>query len=139
MESFPIHLHLNIVAVIVCAVVQWIIGAAWYSPALFAKPWAAMLNLNMGAKPKGLWLGMVASLVGDLLLCLILSHIVHFAAAETLVAGAIVGFMIWLAFFVAPSLAQGIYEQRPFNLFAINQGYWLVCLIFAGGILAVWK
>jgi hypothetical protein len=36
-------------------------------------------------------------------------------------------------------LPQGIYEGRPFKLFAINQGYWLVGLMIVGAMLAVWR
>ena len=139
MQSFPIHLSLNPVAIVLAAVVQWVIGAAWYSPALFSKPWARMLKLDMSGKPKGLAVGMVASLVGDVLLCLVQAHVLRYAGAATVVAGVLVSVVLWLGFFVAPNLAQGIYEQRPFAVFGINQGYWLVCLTVSGAMLAVWK
>jgi hypothetical protein len=45
----------------------------------------------------------------------------------------------WLGFIAAPSFAQGIYEGRPFKLFAINTGYWLVGLLITGALLAVWR
>lgn len=139
MQSFPIHVSLNPVAILVAAVVQWMIGAAWYSPALFSKQWMRLLRLDTSTKPKGMWLGMVASLVGDVLLCLVQGHVLRYAGAETLVAGVLVSVVLWLGFFVAPNLAQGIYEQRPFALFGINQGYWLVCLSVSGAMLAVWR
>ena len=34
---------------------------------------------------------------------------------------------------------QGIYEKRPFKLFAINSGYWLLGLFIVGGLLAAWR
>ena len=139
MQSFPIHLHLNHWAILVSAVMQWLIGATWYSPMLFSKPWADILKLNVNGKPKGMWVGMVAALVGDVVLCLVLAHLVRYAGASSFGAGAVVGGMVWLGFFAAPNVAQGIYEQRPFTLFAINQGYWLVCLVLAGGLLSVWQ
>jgi hypothetical protein len=46
---------------------------------------------------------------------------------------------MWAGFIVAPLSAQHIYEGRPFNLFAINTGFWLVGLIISGGLLAVWR
>jgi hypothetical protein len=64
---------------------------------------------------------------------------VSWAEATTWGTGAFVGFLCWLGFFAAPNFAQGIYENRPFKLFAINNGYWLVCLLITGGLLAVWK
>ena len=37
-----------------------------------------------------------------------------------------------------PLLAETIYEQRSFKLFAINNGYWLAAVVVSGGLLAVW-
>lgn len=33
------HLLFNPWAILVAAVIQWVLGAIWYSPLLFAKPW----------------------------------------------------------------------------------------------------
>jgi hypothetical protein len=83
--------------------------------------------------------GMISSFVLDLVLSLVLAHIVYWSGAATYGWGVFIGFLIWLGFFAAPSLPQGIYEGRPFKLFAINQGYWLVGLMIVGALLAVWR
>jgi hypothetical protein len=36
----------------------------------------------------------------------------------------------------APLFSETIYERRPFKLFAISTGYWLVALVISGGVLA---
>jgi Protein of unknown function (DUF1761) len=134
------HLHhFNLLAVLVSAVILWVLGAVWYSPALFAKPWMAALGITPDpAKKKGLLAGMIASFVGDFILAFMLDHIIVWAHAGS-VHGAFIGFIVWLGFFAAPNLPQGIYESRPFKLFAINNGYWLVGLIIVGILLAVWR
>ena len=134
------HLHhFNHLAVLVSALILWFLGAAWYSPALFAKPWMAALNIVPGAPRKGLAAGMIASLIGDLLLAFVLLHFILWSEAATFATGAFIGFLSWLGFFAATQFAQGIYEHRPFKLFAINAGYWFVGLLIIGGVLAVWK
>jgi hypothetical protein len=133
------HLHFNHLAVIVSALILWFLGAAWYSPALFAKPWMAMLGIQKDApNKKSLVPGMISSLICDLILSFILAHVILWAGAATFEWGALIGFICWVGFFAAPNLPQGIYENRPFKLFAINNGYWLVGLILVGGLLAVW-
>ena len=134
------QLHFNLWPVLVSAVILWMLGAAWYSPALFAKPWMAALGIKPEpGKKKGLLAGMIASLVGDFILAFALLHIVKWAHAATIHWGAFIGFLVWLGFFAAPNFPQGIYEGRPFRLFAINNGYWLVGLLIVGVLLAVWQ
>ena len=134
------HLHINHLAVIVSALILWFLGAAWYSPALFAKPWMAMLGIKTGEGNKNsLLAGMISSLICDLVLSFILAHFVVWTGTATFGWGALIGFLCWVGFFAAPNLPQGIYENRPFKLFAINNGYWLVGLIVVGGLLAVWR
>ncbi len=133
------HLHFNHLALIVSALFLWLLGAAWYSPPLFAKPWMAMLGIKKGESNKNsLLAGMISSLICDLVLSFILAHFVIWSGANTFGWGALIGFICWVGFFAAPNLPQGIYENRPFKLFAINNGYWLVGLIVVGGLLAVW-
>ncbi len=135
-----IHHHLNHLAIIGSAVFLWVLGAVWYSPALFAKPWMALLGITPDpSKRKGLVGGMIASFIGDLILALVLSHFVIWSGASTIGWGAFVGFVSWLGFIAAPNLPQGIYEGRPVKLFLINAGYWLVGLFVVGALLAVWR
>jgi len=126
-------------SILVGGVVFWVLGAAWYSPALFAKPWMAMLGLEKtDNRKRGMLLAMTASLICDVVMSFMLAHLVMWADANTFGWGAIIGVIAWIGFIAAPALPQGMYEGRPFKLFAINSGYWLVGLILVGGLLAVW-
>ena len=134
------HLHFNPWAILVSAVIQWLLGAVWYSPALFAKPWMAMVNVRPDAsKSKTMIVGMIASFIGNLVTSLMVAHVVLWSGAPGAAAGALIGFILWLGFIAAPLCASYIYEGRPFKLFAINAGYWLVGLVICGGLVAVWR
>jgi hypothetical protein len=134
-----VHHHLNHLAIITSAVILWVLGAAWYSPALFAKPWMALLGITPDpSKKKDLMGGMIASFIGDLILALVLAHLVVWSGASTIGWGAFIGFLAWLGFIAAPNFPQGLYENRPFKLFLINSGYWFVGLLIVGALLAVW-
>ena len=133
------HLHFNPWAVVVAALFQWFLGALWYSPPLFAKPWMALLGIKKGSSSKGMMTGMISSFICDLILCFVLAHFVLWSGAKDWSMGALVGFISWAGFIVGPNLPQGIYESRPFTLFAINSGYWLLGLVGAGILLAVWR
>jgi hypothetical protein len=138
---FMIQFHsLNNLAILVSAVILWVLGAIWYSPALFAKQWIQLLGIKVEpGKKDGMLLGMTASFIGDLVLSFILSTIIMWSNATGFGKGAVIGVLVWMAFFAAPNLPQGIYERRPFKLFAINSGYWLVGLFIVSGLLASWR
>jgi hypothetical protein len=134
------HLHLNHWAVLACGAALWMLGAVWYSPALFSKPWARLLDLGPSKyKKHTLMVGMICSFIGDLLTAFVLDHVILWSGAKTFAAGALIGFIAWVGFFAAPAVPQGIYEARPFKLFLINSGYWFVGLLIVGGVLAVWR
>jgi hypothetical protein len=135
------HLHnLNHWALLVAALVLWLIGAVWYSPILFARPWMKLIPAPASpGKSNAMVVGMISSFICDIVLAFVLWHFVTWAGAHSWATGAFIGFLTWLGFIVAPQLPQGIYENRPFPLFAINSGYWLVGLLISGALLATWR
>jgi hypothetical protein len=136
------HLHIShasILTILVSAVFQWFLGAAWYSPALFAKPWMAALGIRPDGEKKGFVFAMICSLIASLILSFVLWHMVSWAEATTWGMGAFIGFLCWLGFIAAPSFPQGLYERRPAILFLINTGYWLVGMLVTGAVVAIWR
>ena len=137
MIPFP---EINFAAIFTCAVFLWVLGAAWYSPVMFAKKWMQLLGITREpGKRDGLLLGMTASFFGDLVMSFVLANILVWAHITGFTRGAVLGVLMWIGFIAAPNLPQGLYEKRPFKLFAINSGYWLIGLFVAGGILASWR
>lgn len=138
MIPFP---SINHLAVLVSAIILWVLGAAWYSPALFAKPWMELIGVKREpGKRDGLLLGMTASFIGDLVTSFILANIIVWShVPKSFGQGAVIGILAWIGFIAAPQLPQGLYEKRPFKLFAINGGYWLIGLFIVGGLLGSWR
>lgn len=126
-------------AILVGGIILWVLGAIWYSPALFAKPWMAILGIQKteGRKP-GRLLAMTASLLCDLVISFVLAHLVMWSEANTFGWGAFIGALAWIGFIGAPNLPQGMHEGKPFKYFAINGSYWLLGLVIVGGMLAIW-
>lgn len=128
---------INFWAVVVSMVVSVVLGFIWYGP-LFGKKWAALSGLTIPAeKPpfKTMIKPIVLSLLGALFANVILSMGVHGATVAT---GMLAGFFAWLGFVVPVYLNFSGWEGKPWTLFSINAGYWLVYLLVAGSILAAW-
>jgi hypothetical protein len=131
------HLHFNHWAILVVAVFQWLLGAAWFSPALFMK--AKKKALALTGTPKHAMAGMVVTFIASLLLSFVLAHIIFWSGASDFGHGAFVGFIAWLGFYAAPVYAFSLFEDTPFTVVAINAGYWLVGIVVSGGVLAIWR
>jgi hypothetical protein len=135
---FAYH-SINLWAVLVAAVIIWVLGALWFSPMLFAKPWAAIVGRQMGEKPKGVAWGMICSFIGDVLLAFILVHVILWSGHWNLMGGIHMGALTWVGFFAAIAYPQSIYEGRPIRYFTITGAYWLIAFLAAGALLAVWR
>ena len=128
---------INWVALIAAAVINMVIGALWYSPALFGKSWAKLLGKKVGDMGDANT-GYAISAVGALVQAWIMVHFVRYAGATTFVKGMIVGFWLWLAFVAIIMAGATVFEGRKWQIWQINTGYWLVVLVINGGLLAAW-
>lgn len=130
--------NINYLAVLVSAVVYFVIGAIWYGP-LFGKAWVGLMKLKKDdIKMSDMAKPMIGSFLGYLLLCFVLAHFVDYAMANTYLEGAQTGFWGWLGFTVGTSAGTYLYGGKPMKLFALDNGYHLVGTVVAGVILAVW-
>lgn len=132
---------INYLAVIVTAAANFVLGGLWYSPILFGKKWMALMNVTEEdiKKKGGAGKAYASTLVGALLMASILAYFIGHVDATTAGGGARIGFYAWLGFVATTSLANTMFESRPFGLFLINAGYNLVSLVIMGIILAVWR
>lgn len=133
-------------AVLVAAVASMIIGSLWYGP-LFGKKWMALMGLTpeniTAAKQKGMATSYGLMFVGSLVMSYVLAHSLVFASAymkvQGVTAGIMAGFWSWLGFVAPVTLGSVLWEKKSWNLWLLNNGYYIVTLGVMGAILAVWK
>ncbi len=133
---------LNYPAVLVAAVLNMVIGALWYSPALLGKRWMDLVGLKpedvqrrMAGAPRMYGLAFVASL----LMAYALARIVWYSGVATVTGGAAIGLLAWLGFVATTHGVNYLFEGRPARLYWINTGYPLASLVIMGALLAVWS
>ncbi len=135
--QFPI----NYLAVLAAAVVNMVLGYAWYGP-LFGKMWMKLTGRtkeSMEKDKKDMPKVMISMFVGALVMAYVLAHFVIIGQAGDAMSGAMVGFWAWLGFVATTMLQDVLYEKKNSQLAAINLGYNLVVLVINGAILAVWR
>ena len=120
---------------LLATVVYFGIGAAWYSPLMFAKPWMEEIKLkkadmNMAAS------AMVKTFISMLVLVGVEAYLVHTTGTKGLLRGAYLGFKLWLGFVATTALINSSFQGGSIRLYAIDQGYHLVGIVLTGAILA---
>lgn len=133
------EVSINLLAVLIAAIINMVLGALWYSPALFAKTWLAALGKTQEEiKSSSTGIIYVVNTIGNLVLAYVLAHIVDYAQATTVVQGAQAGFWVWLGFMVPPLLTVYMFEMRNIKLYFIFIIYQLIALVLEGIILTIW-
>lgn len=132
---------LNYAAILVAGLVNMALGALWYSPLLFGNIWmkAMKMNKNDMKNCKGMGLRYALAFLMGLLTVYILAHYVSYMGASTASAGAETAFWPWLGFMLPILAGTVLWDGKKFTVFAINAAHYLVAMLMAGVILAVWQ
>ncbi len=133
------ELDLHLYPILGAAASRMALGALWYSPVLFLKPWMKMTGIGEQKMKQGMGGKIAADIVGSLLMAFVMAHMVGWAGATEVLGGLAVGFLCWIGFAAVVSISTVTYEKRPFKLFALHNGYNLASLLAMGVILAVWR
>jgi hypothetical protein len=142
---------INLLAVLVAAIVIFVLGGLWYSPILFMKKWIALQNrteeqMRAEAAAANMPLLYISAFVTSLLIALVMAHLLgHLSAAvdpdmhPNAAHGAAFGFACWLGFAAPTSYATAIFSNKPKQLWLIDSAYNLVSFMLAGAILGAWR
>lgn len=136
---------INYIAVIVAAVAAVVLGFLWYGP-LFGKRWMELSGHTRESIDAQTQQGMagtyVLMVISTLIMSYVLAHAFEFASTYLgsygLFAGLAAGFWNWLGFVMPISLGSVLWDRKPWSLWFITAGYYLVALLIMGVILALW-
>jgi len=128
----------NWIAVLVAGISAFVLGGAWYSPALFGKAWMKENNLTeekikSGNKAKIFGVALLLTLAMAVNLAMYLnSPNINFQLG--LLYGLLSG--VWVLCGIA---VIGLFEHKSARYIFINGGYWLLALGLMGAILGAWR
>lgn len=134
MREIPLHFF----PILGAALAKMAVGALWYSPALFLKPWLQMTGVTEEQMKRRFPKAIVVDFIGSFLMSFVLVHAIRYADATTALSGLAVGFLNWLGFVAVATIVTVTYEGKPFKFFLLNNGYLLISLLIMGAILGVW-
>lgn len=131
---------LNWLHVLVAAVAYFVLGAIWYSPLLFVKPWARLLHLNLNdrAAKKGMGLMMAGSFLLMIVCSIALAVIYRIIPIDDAVHAIKFGLFFGVGFALTSIGITFIYERKPFGVYAIDTAYHIAGFIAASLVLVLW-
>ena len=134
-------------------VATMVIGFIWYAPWFpTGKIWIRLSKMDMNQKPPAaqMVMSMVWMVIGAALMMFVYAHNMmvyldsfrnaatggnatyHLTALDGLTGG----FFTWLGFIVPLNLNSVAFDKKPWALFWVNAGYYLVALLVAGLLIA---
>ncbi|HUX28229.1 MAG TPA: DUF1761 domain-containing protein [Terracidiphilus sp.] len=130
----------NYLAILVAAIACFLLAAAWYS--YFMQPWLDGIGrtrewlLATGVSPA---LQYATSLLAAFLIAMVISGITQYTGPQTAFRGVKVAGVLWMGLVLTTWATEYAFEVRPFSLFAINAGFWLLGMCLMGAIVGVWR
>lgn len=130
---------LNIPAILVAAVLAFVLGGMWYSPLLFGKAWMQETGLTdeqlkQGNAARIFSFAFLWSLVMAFNLGMFLND-----PGTTTAWGATAGFLAGFGWIAAGIFIIGLFERRSTRYMLINAGYMIVTLTLMGLIIGLWR
>lgn len=133
---------MNWPAILVAAIAYFMLGALWYSKALFAPKWIALskIDVNDPNGKKGMGMLMLMSFIWMLIACIGLAVLKNFMFLHNgWISGLKLGLLTGISFGASALSITYLYEKKPSGLYLINGGYVLVGNIIAAIIICVWN
>jgi hypothetical protein len=131
---------INTWAVVVAAVVYWLLGAVWFTT--LSKPWLEGIGKTMDQlKQEGVHPGVAygVAFVCNLVIAYVLGWIVVSTGEQTALRGVTIGALLWFGLVGTTIGTAYIFEARSLTGFVITAGYPLVGMLWMGAIVGGWK
>lgn len=133
------NMVINHWAVLACAVFNLVLGALWYSPALFYKAW----KYETGITDEQLKNANSGKIYGvSFFLAYLMSYNMAFflGGPETdFVWGTTAGFLTGFGWAAAIFTAIALFEQKSWKYIFINSGYIIIYFTVIGAVLGAWR
>jgi hypothetical protein len=106
-------MKINYLAVVVCAVMYWLLGGLWYG-LLFSARWMALENMTVEqGRSMNSALPYIVTFILNLLIAYVLAQVCSWRNANTVGRGAAIGVLLWIGIVAPITYTTHMYEMRP--------------------------
>ena len=128
----------NWLAVIVIAVIYCFIIFFWYYPSIFGNTWLKLVGKE-GVDKSKIVKETIIMVFTSFVSVLILEILMDLTGMNDILSALLLSLLVWIGFIAMVAVNQNIFNDRGVKLFFIEYGAYLVALMVAGIILAVWQ
>jgi hypothetical protein len=130
----------NYLAVLIAALVYYVIGAIWYSRFLFGNRWMKHHENEIPVEPQQKHiLCCIGSYVGEFIISLVLAYVlalfIELSQAEEVVEGVIVAIWVWIGFIATTHFSAVLWGRKTVKSFFIHAVFMLLGLIAMGAVI----
>jgi hypothetical protein len=119
--------HIDLLAVLIAAFANALIGFVWYSRWLFQEKSEESAPRKKMARVWGFGVALLSAYI--------LGFFEMFLGVTTVSDGMFVGFLVWLGFVATTQISQVIWGKMHFKKFLIHSGCQLLAYLSMGGII----
>jgi hypothetical protein len=134
--------QLNWLAIVVGAVVYFLLGGLWYSPILFARPWQRSIGWDeTKAPPQASAMTYVVPLLAYLVMATAVGMLAVATGTDEIGEGLVLGLVLALGLSLAHTFVDASFSPEkpaPWTWFAINGTYHAIGLVLVAVIIAAW-
>ena len=126
-------------SVLVAAIVGYALGALWYSPLLFSKPWMKLQGFKEEDLKDGWIKAMLITFVTTFLTAFVLEAVIATWGLTNWNHAIPITFLFGLFLYGGNQLSDSLYSRRPMKLFWITFMYRFVMILVMSIILILWQ
>jgi hypothetical protein len=132
---------LNYLAILVAAIVNFMLGGLWFSPILFAKAWMKEMKINPEdcKNQKGMGMIYLSAFLLGAVAAFLLALLIKLLDIYGALSGAALGCLVSLLFVGTSIGTNFLFEKKSFQLFWITIGHHVLTYIAMGAILGAWQ
>lgn len=134
---------INWLAILAGAAIYFVLGAVWYSPVLFARPWQAAIGWDDSrAQPQTNPLTYVVPAVLYLIAGVATAMLAAATGTDTLSEGITLGLVTGIGYALAMVGVEATFDPnkpKPMTWFLITTAYHLIGFVILGVVIALWR
>ena len=133
---------LNWLAILVGAVIYFALGALWYSPVLFMRPWQRSIGWDADrTPPQQSVTTYIVPFLAYVVMAIAVGLLAEATGSDTFAEGLVLGLVVGVGLSLMHTLVDATFDPNkpePWTWFAINGAYHTIGLIIVAVIVSVW-